>query len=254
MATNAVYGVAVYGSSQYGTLFVTADAGSYTLTGGAATFKRDLVVQGDAGSFALTGVAASLLTSRILTADAGAYALTGYSSTLIRDEVIYAGAFAFHYTGNDAGLITDRILTSDAGAYSITGGAADLLKASVLTSDAGSYAITGKDAGLQVTPVVTEIVSTGGLPKKVKTKVKKSQRDEVEAIVREAFDKMDGTYVPPEVVAEIQQDVKREIKQIDLSEHDYAIGQINALLLQARMTLQEYEANLDDEESLLMLI
>jgi hypothetical protein len=254
MATNAVYGVAAYGSSQYGTLFVTADAGSYTLTGGAATFKRDLVVQGAAGSFALTGVAASLLASRLLTADAGAYALTGYSSTLIHDDVIYAGAFAFHYTGNDAGLITDRILTSDAGAYSITGGAADLLKALVITGDAGSYALTGVTADLQSHPVVTEFVTTGGLPKKVKTKVKKSQRDEVEAIVREAFDKMDGTYVPPEVVAEIQQDVKREIKQIDLSEHDYAIGQINALLLQARMTLQEYEANLDDEESLLMLI
>jgi len=254
MATNAVYGVAAYGSSQYGTLFVTADAGSYTLTGGAATFKRDLVVQGDAGSFALTGVAASLLAARILTSEAGAYALTGYSSTLIHNDVLYAGYFAFAYTGYDAELSANRLLVADAGAYSITGGDANLLKDSVLTSDSGSYAITGNNADLQFTPVVTEIVTTGGLPKKVKTKVKKSQRDEVEAIVREAFDKMDGTYVEPEIIAEIQKDIKREIKQIDLSEHDYAIGQINALLLQARLRLQEYEAEIDDEESLLMLI
>lgn len=254
MATNAVYGVAAYGSSQYGTLFVTAAAGSYTLTGGAATFKRDYVIQGVVGSYALTGVDASLLTSHVLSASAGSYALTGYSSTLIRDEIIYAGAFAFAYTGYDAGLITNRVLASNAGSYSITGGDAGLARSLSVTGDAGAYAIIGKDANFQFTPVVTEYVTTGGLPKKVKTKVKKSQRDEVEAIVREAFDKMDGTYVPPEVVAEIQQDVKREIKQIDLTEHDYAIGQINALLLQARITLQEYEANLDDEESLLMLI
>jgi hypothetical protein len=254
MATNAVYGVAAYGSSQYGTLFVTADAGSYTLTGGAATFKRDLVVQGAAGSFALTGVAASLLASHLLTADAGAYALTGYSSTLIHNDVLYAGAFAFTYTGYDAGLIANRLLISDAGAYSITGGSANLLKASILNGEVGSYAIVGNDANLQYQPIVGEWGKTGGLPKKVKTKVKKDQRDEVEAIVREAFDKMDGTYVAPEVVAEIQKEVKREIKQIDLAEHDYAIGQINALLLQARLRLQEYEAEIDDEESLLMLI
>jgi len=232
MTTSATYGVAKYGDSQYGRVFVTSDAGAYTLTGGAATFKYDYAIQ----------------------AAAGAYSLTGYSSTLIRDEVIYAGAFAFAYTGYDAGLTTNRVLASDAGTYSITGGSANLLKASVLTSDAGAYAITGNDASLQFTPLVTEFVTTGGLPKKVKTKVKKAQRDDVEAIVRDAFDKMDGTYVAPEIVAEIQKEVKREIKQIDLTEHDYAIGQINALLLQARLRLQEYEAEIDDEESLLMLI
>jgi hypothetical protein len=232
MATNAVYGVAAYGSSQYGTLFVTANAGSYTLTGGAATFKRDLVVQGAAGS----------------------YALTGYSSTLIHNDVIYAGAFAFTYTGYDAGLIANKVLTADAGAYALSGNAADLLTSHILTGNAGAYVLTGVSADLQYQPIILENVTRGGIPKKVKTKIKKSQRDEVEAAVREAFDKMDGTYVPETVVAEIQQEVKQEIKKIDLAQYEYAMTQINALLLSAKLRIQEYESEIDDEESLLMLL
>lgn len=254
MATNAVYGIAAYGSSQYGTLFVTAVAGSYTLSGGAATFKRDYVAQGAAGSYALTGVAASLLASRILTSEAGSYALTGYSSTLIHNDVIYAGSFAFTYTGYDAGLRANKVLTSDAGVYALSGNAADLLTAHILTGDAGAYVLTGVDADLQYQPIILENVTRGGIPKKVKTKIKKSQRDEVEAAVREAFDKMDGTYVPEFMVAEIQKEVKREIQQIDLAQYESAMAQVNALLLQAQIQIHAYESELDDEESLLMLL
>jgi len=108
-----------------------------------------------------------------------------------------------------------------------------------------------KDA---VQPVV-QVITTGGLPpKKVKTKIAKNQREEFEAAVREAFDKMDGTYVPPTVVAEIKQDVKQEIKKIDLAEYEYAMTQVNALLLSAKLKIQEYESEIDDENAILLLL
>jgi len=107
-----------------------------------------------------------------------------------------------------------------------------------------------KDA---VEPIVH--MTMGGLPpKKVKTKIKKNQRDEFEAAVREAFDKMDGTYVPETVVLEIQQEVKQEIKKIDLAEYEYAMTQVNELLLSAKLKIQKYESEIDDENAILLLI
>jgi hypothetical protein len=96
----------------------------------------------------------------------------------------------------------------------------------------------------------------GGLPpKKVKTVIKKNQRDEVAEIVRLAFEELEPT-VPANIVKAEQKVVKKEIAKIDLADYDFAIVQINELLLQAKLRLQQHEmlAELEDEESLLMLI
>lgn len=96
----------------------------------------------------------------------------------------------------------------------------------------------------------------GGLPpKKVKTPIKKNQRDEIAEIVRLAFQELEPT-VPASIVKAEQKVVKKEIAKIDLADYDFAIAQVNELLLQAKLRLQEHEmlAELEDEESLLMLI
>jgi chromosome condensin MukBEF complex kleisin-like MukF subunit len=99
--------------------------------------------------------------------------------------------------------------------------------------------------------------TTGGLPpKKVKTVIKKNQRDEIAEIVRQAFDELEPT-VPANIVKAEQKVVKKEIAKIDLADYDFAIAQVNELLLQAKLRLQEHQAmlaELEDEESLLMLI
>lgn len=66
MATSATYGTALYGSSQYGIVFVTSNAGAYTITGGAASFRYDYATQAASGSYSITGGSASLLVSHIL--------------------------------------------------------------------------------------------------------------------------------------------------------------------------------------------
>jgi hypothetical protein len=97
----------------------------------------------------------------------------------------------------------------------------------------------------------------GGLPpKKVKTVIKKNQRDEIAEIIRLAFDELEPT-VPASIVKAEQKVVKKEIAKIDLADYDFAIAQVNELLLQAKLRLQEHQAmlaELEDEESLLMLI
>ena len=110
-----------------------------------------------------------------------------------------------------------------------------------------------KDA---VEPIIH--ATMGGLPpKKVKTVIKKNQRDEIAEIVRLAFEELEPT-VPASIVKAEQKVVKKEIAKIDLADYDFAIAQVNELLLQAKLRLQEHEAamlaEIEDEESLLMLI
>lgn len=108
---------------------LTADPGSYTVTGAAATILTARVMEALAGSYVLTGAAATLLAARLLTLDAGTYTLSGV----------------------DATLLSGRMLTADAGAYVLTGAAAELVFGALggafsLSLDPGIYAIVGKSA------------------------------------------------------------------------------------------------------------
>ena len=254
MTTTAQYGVALYGDSYYGLLVLDCAGGSYTITGGDAEFIYDQVLQGNAGSYTLTGSDAGLDYDQLLNCEAGEFNLTGNSATFLYDQTIYAGAFSFIWSGQEASLRQTHILNAEAGSYSITGGNASFVYNQVLIADAGSYVLTGKSAALSYNPIITW-GDKGGVGKKKKSRVftEKQQREELEAIVKREFDILDGTY-QPEVVEVVKQVIQPKIKQIDLTEYQIAIAQVNALLLEAKIKAAEYEAELDDEEALLMLL
>ena len=84
-------------------------AGSYTLTA-------------EAGSFTLSGQAAGLVAARKLSADAGAFVLSGQTVALRADRLLTASQGAFTLTGQDADLIAPSYtLTADAGSFTLTG-------------------------------------------------------------------------------------------------------------------------------------
>lgn len=256
MTTTAQYGVALYGDSYYGLLVLNCSSGSYTITGGNATFLYNQAVQGNAGNYALTGQDATLDYDQLLNCEAGSYTLTGNSATFIYDQTIYAGAFSYIWTGNQAGLEKHSILNGGAGSYAITGGAASFVRQLALTANAGAYNYLGKDATFDYNPTpVTFVETKGGIDKKRKKKFKEEadRRAELEAIVKREFDILDGTY-QPEVVETVKEQVLPQIKQIDYTEYNIAIAQVTALLLQAKIQAAEYESELDDEEALLMLL
>jgi len=134
-----------------GTL-VVALAGSYTLTGTAATLRRGFIVSAAAGSYALTGSDATLVKAvagKTLTADAGSYSLTGSSANLLRGRVVSAGAGSYALTGSTANLLYGRKVVAGSGSYALTGTDASLKYGRAVSAGAGSYALTGAAASLE---------------------------------------------------------------------------------------------------------
>lgn len=98
---------------------LTAEAGSYSITGQAAGLKAGRKIQAGAGSYALTGQAAGLKVGRKIQAGAGSYALTGQDAVLRAIRKLAAQGGSYVLTGYDANLVIGQhyILAAEAGSY-----------------------------------------------------------------------------------------------------------------------------------------
>jgi hypothetical protein len=114
---------------------LTAEAGSYTLTGQTAGTRADRKIVAEAGTYSLTGQTAALFKGKLLVAEAGSYVLSG----------------------QDAALKIGRKLTAEAGAYVLTGQTADLILFRegqvTLSAAAAAFTVTGQTANLYVSRI-----------------------------------------------------------------------------------------------------
>ena len=122
---------------------ITADAGSYSISGDTVGLQYGRSITAAAGSYAITGTAVTLLHDIKLPIDVGSYSITGSAVTLAYDRILDMEAGSYSITGSDAGLLAGFTLVAEAGSYAITGTSVDLEHVKVLQADAGSYAITG---------------------------------------------------------------------------------------------------------------
>jgi hypothetical protein len=131
-------------------LFIDAAAGSYALTGTAATPKHGWRPTAGAGSYALTGTAATPKHGWRVAADAGSYTLTGANASLLHAWKTVAGAESYTLTGADATLTisANKTVTAGAGSYVLTGSDATPRHAWKPTAGVGSYTITGQTASI----------------------------------------------------------------------------------------------------------
>lgn len=154
--TNAYMVIALRGD-----IPLSADSGSYNLTGGTADLVRARNLDAASGSYSLTGVAADLVKTTPLALDAasGSYLLTGSAATLVRARHLDAASGSYALTGSPADLAKTIVLVLDAasGAYSLVGSAAALTRSSFLSADSGQYDLTGVAAALfRSIPLVTD--------------------------------------------------------------------------------------------------
>jgi hypothetical protein len=137
---------------------LTADAGSYAITGQTASLEYGREVAADGGGYAFTGTAANLEYGREVAADAGSYSISGQDATLNRGKTVAADGGAYTFTGTSASLVWTHKITVDAGSYTINGTAASLEYGREVVATFGSYIITGADVSfIQTGPATFEL-------------------------------------------------------------------------------------------------
>jgi len=131
---------------------LTADSGSYTVTGTAVALQRGLVMPAGSGSYTVSGTALDLNYGRILSADSGSYAVTGTDATLtyaaVGNYTLSADSGSYAVTGAGIELQRGLILVSDSGSYTVSGTDAALQRGLVLVADSGSYSVSGTSVDL----------------------------------------------------------------------------------------------------------
>jgi hypothetical protein len=133
---------------------LTADSGSFSLTGQAASLLKGSLLAAASGSYVLTGSAASLsyttATGYTLTADSGVFNLAGADASLLYGRKVAAASGAFALAGQTATLKAGRTLAAAFGQFTLAGQAATLsyaqLNAYTLTALGGTYVLTGGEA------------------------------------------------------------------------------------------------------------
>lgn len=128
---------------------LTADTGTYSFTGNAASLSRGLSLASSAGAFNEDGNNAALAVGRIVTGSTGVFLFTGNAATFTKttaSKTLLADAGAFTSTGNDVGFNLSRKLTSSTGVYSATGNAAELQATRKATAASGAFTFTGNAA------------------------------------------------------------------------------------------------------------
>lgn len=134
---------------------LTADAGSFSITGTAANLERNLKVVANTGSYVITGTAANLERSLKVVANAGSYSITGTAANLGYNRKVVADTGTFLITGANANLESSREVFAESGSVIITGTDATLRKSINMTADSGSFAVSGTNATLTATRRLT---------------------------------------------------------------------------------------------------
>ena len=145
--TYAVSGVA---ASPVAARIIDAAPAAYTFTGTAATPVAGRTVNAAPGAYTVTGTAASLIATRLLNAEAGIYTITGTAATAVAGRVVSADPGAYLLTGIAADLVHetvgDFVINADPAVYTVTGTTAGLITTRFIVASPADYTITGAAA------------------------------------------------------------------------------------------------------------
>jgi hypothetical protein len=143
---------------------LTADVGTFTLSGQSAVLKRALAVVGGTGSYALSGQNATLDYDQRVVAETGSYALSGQTANLSKNYPLTAAVGAFVLSGQDATLDYDQKLAAAVGSFALSGQDATLAKSGTPgATDTGTFALSGQDASLLTSQKLTAAVGSFSL-------------------------------------------------------------------------------------------
>lgn len=138
------------------TYTLTANAGSFAITGQSAGTIASRILPAGAGSFAEAGQPAGLFGARILAASGGSFSLSGQSSNFSVGRRVAADAGSYNIIGQNAALTYTPVggtysLTAEPGSFTLTGVVAPLSAGRGLIAGTGTFALTGGPASVKFT-------------------------------------------------------------------------------------------------------
>lgn len=142
------------------TAFSVTTSGSYLISGSPATLIETFIISDfPAGSYTITGSPATIFSgviAPITVTPAGSYTLTGYSAVFTESTVINVVPAAYSITAPDATITEALIFNLDTpGSYVITGGNSTINAGNTITASAGSYVLTGSPATITQTTSIS---------------------------------------------------------------------------------------------------
>jgi hypothetical protein len=152
--------------------FVSAASGVYALSGTAVTMRRTYKPAALAGSYAVTGNAATTVTkfaNKFLVAGTTSYALSGAAASVLHTWKHAALGGSYTVTGTAARPWHGYKVIAAASSYAVTGSTATInhVPARTITAAPGSYALMGTDASARrslklFAPIGGSYALTGG--------------------------------------------------------------------------------------------
>lgn len=134
-----------------GAFTLTADHGSFSLTGQTAGLKADRKLIAEAGMFALNGQ--DVVFEVTVPGDVGVFVVNGQAAQLIHGYRLIADHGSFSVSGQTAGLTAQRKLSADHATFALSGQDATLTYtpagAATLQADHATFALSGQDATLR---------------------------------------------------------------------------------------------------------
>lgn len=141
------------------TSVLSADSGSFSLTGSDAGLAAQRKLNAQPGSFALAGATANLKAVRVLAAGSGAFALTGQAAALTFQPkpsatgptyTLTASTGSFVLTGRPTPLLFRRRISAASGTFVATGRVVALRFNRRMFADTGSFSLQGSPATLTI--------------------------------------------------------------------------------------------------------
>lgn len=127
---------------------LTANSGSYAITGNSAQLLASRQISGNLSTYAITGLSGALKAQRKISGNLGSYSLTGLSASLNGQRKITLQLGTYTLTGLSSALKAQRLISVSVGSYSLSGQSAVLSRAVRLSGQVGSYALSGQSAGM----------------------------------------------------------------------------------------------------------
>lgn len=135
---------------------LTAQKGSYSITGQSATVLKHKLLTAQAGSYSYTGNTTNITYTPnaaifTLTAQTGAYAINGKTATISRNRILSAQTGTYTFNGVSADITHVPLanvynLIAEGGSYTISGINANISRNRRLSTTAGNYQVLGNNA------------------------------------------------------------------------------------------------------------